>query len=154
MCAAFQSFHPQQAAVLSCAVRMVYRCTPNSGGTLQWRSWSVLRPKPQRNNSADGSSEKWGSEWTRAKSGQRRGVHPSSLSHRTAFGHGGTNEWMHTGQIMSIEAGVLRQSREHFCLWGFCLLSGQTVQSAGGDKTVFTDVRAVFGSFRKSSVFL
>lgn len=54
---------------------------------------------------------------------------------------------------MSSEAGVLSQSREQFCLQGFSLLSGQTVQAAGGDKTVTTDVRAMFGSFRRSFVF-
>lgn len=90
---------------------------------------------------------------------------PHCLSHRAEFGHDGANEWMDgrdrrragradTGQNhCPVEAGALSRSRERFCLQGFLLPSEQTVQSAGGDKTVTTDVRAVFGSLRRSSVF-
>lgn len=96
-----------------------------------------------------------------AKNSQRGGLRPSSAPHRAAFGHDGRSQWTDgrkdggragrakTRQIMSSQAGASSQSGEQFCLRGFQLLSGQTVQSAGGDNTV----GAVIGSVRRSSVF-
>lgn len=93
----------------------------------------MLWPKPLRNNSADGSSEKneeANELMQRAASGEEFIPHLLHTEQSLAT-MARTNErmdgWKHrrcagkeeTGQIMSSEAGALSQSRERFCLQGF-----------------------------------